>query len=122
LEYTLRTLKSSDIFPCAKILNKIGIGQLKSVIEGDTVKALVNKGSKDIEAIGAAVMVDLAGLVLGNLPACETEIYTFLASVTGLKVAELRDCSMAEFAELVIALVKKDEFKDFIGVVSRLLK
>lgn len=121
MEFTIRPLKSTDIFPMAKILNKMGVGQLKQVLEGDTVTALF-RGGKDTKAIGTAVAIDLAGLLLSNLPSCETEIYNFLSSVTGIKTTDLRETSMADFAEMIIAVCKREEFTDFIGVVSKLLK
>jgi hypothetical protein len=82
----------------------------------------LTKEKADKTMIGISVAFDIGGVILSNLPKCETEIYSFLASVTGLKVKEIEEASMADFAEMIITLVQKDEFKDFIGVVSRFLK
>jgi hypothetical protein len=126
MEYTFRQLTSKDIFPMSKIISKIGIKEFKECFESDAVKALVKKAGKDKEAdtsaVGFTIVIDIAGVILSHLPDCEKDIFNFLASVTGLKVSEIENASMADFAEMIIELVKKEDFKDFIGVVSRLFK
>lgn len=116
----MRKLCSKDIFPMSKIISKIGFSELKTCFESDSVKRMVK--DKDVEGAGMTIVIDIAGIIIGNLSKCETEIYSFLADLTGLKVEEIRNASLAEFAEMIIELVKKDEFKDFIGVVSKLFK
>ena len=123
MEYTFRQLKSTDIFPMAKIISKIGIKEFKECFESDAVKTLVrNAGNGDTSAVGLAVMIDVVGVVLSHLEECEKDIYSFLASVTELDVSEIENASMADFAEMIVALVQKEEFKGFIGVVSKLFK
>ena len=121
MNYEIRNLCSKDIFPMSKILSKIGISNIKSAFEGDELRNLM-KGGKDVETIGTAIVFNIAGIILDNLSSCETELYKFLSDLTGVKVDELKECSLAEFAELIITIVRKEEFKDFIGVVSRLFK
>ena len=121
MEYTFRTLTSKDIFPMSKIISKIGVKEFKECFQSDAVKAMI-KGKGDPGAVGFAVMIDFAGVVLSHLAECEQDIYNFLSSVSGLKVKEIENAPMGEFAEMIVALVQKDEFRDFIGVVSRLFK
>lgn len=121
MNYEIRNLCSKDIFPMSKILSKIGISNIKSAFEGDELQKLI-KGGKDVEAVGMAIVFDIGGIILNNLSSCETELYKFLSDLTGAKVEELKECSIADFAELIISIVQKEEFKDFIGVVSRLFK
>lgn len=106
----------------SKIISKIGISEFKDCLGSDTVKALTKEDSKNVEAIGMAVMLDMGSIVLSHMSDCETELYKFLSSLTGETVETLMNDSIADFAELVIEIFKKEEFKDFIGVVSRLLK
>jgi hypothetical protein len=104
----------------SKIISKIGFSELKTCFESDAVRQMAKK--KDVEAAGMAVMFDIGGIIIGNLPKCETEIYNFLADLTGLTVNQIQEASLADFAEMIVELVRKDEFKDFIGVVSKLFK
>ena len=123
MEYTFRQLTSKDIFPMSKIISKIGIKEFKECFESDAVKALIKKGGKaNADAVGLAVMLDIGAIILSNLPKCEADIFNFLSSITGLEVKEIEQASMADFADMVITLVQKEEFKDFISVVSRLFK
>lgn len=121
MKYEIRNLCSKDIFPMSKILSKIGFAQIKTVFESDEVKKLA-KCADNVEAVGMTVMIDLVGIIVNNLPKCEEEIYNFLSGLTGAKVEELKEISLAEFAELIVKIVENNDFKDFIGVVSRLFK
>lgn len=123
MEYTFRPLTSKDIFPMSKIISKIGIKEFKECFESDAIKSLVkNAENGDTSAIGLAVMIDIAGVILSHLGECEKDIYSFLASVTDLEISDIENASMADFAEMIVSLVQKEEFKGFIGVVSKLFK
>ena len=127
--YTLRSLQGADIFPMSAIIKKIGVKEFKNAFQDEEIKDLVksiNSGeiSKDAAAnqAGMAVILNIADVVLGNLPRAEKDIYKFLASLSGMKPDEVAALPMATFTGMVIDVIQKDEFKDFIKVVSRLFK
>ena len=120
MEFEIRKLKADDIFPMFKLLSKVGIKDLKT-INPETLKAM-NSGSADTTAVGFEIMMNLVEVLMENLPSCKTEIYSFLASLTGLSPEAISELDMATFAELVIAVVQKDDFKDFFKVVAKLFK
>ena len=72
--------------------------------------------------VGISVMLEIANVIIGNLPKCETEIYQLLSNVSNLSVEEVKGLGFATFAEMVLDFVKKDEFRDFIKVVSKSFK
>ena len=53
---------------------------------------------------------------------CENEIFTLLANVSDLTVDEIKAFDLTSITKMVVDFVKKEEFKDFIGVVSELFK
>lgn len=125
--YTLRSLQGADIFPMSAIIKKIGVKEFKKAFQDEEIKDLVksiNSGeiSKDAAAnqAGMAVILNIVDVVLGNLPRAEKDIYKFLASLSGMKPDEVAALPMATFTGMVIDVIQKDEFKDFIKVVSRL--
>ena len=127
--YTLRSLQGADIFPMSAIIKKIGVKEFKNAFQDEEIKDLVksiNSGemSKDAAAnqAGMAVILNIVDVVLGNLPRAEKDIYKFLASLSGMKPNEVAALPMATFTGMVIDVIQKDEFKDFIKVVSRLFK
>ena len=127
--YTLRSLQGADIFPMSAIIKKIGVKEFKNAFQDEEIKDLVksiNSGemSKDAAAnqAGMAVILNIVDVVLGNLPRAEKDIYKFLASLSGMKPDEVAALPMNTFVKMVIDVIKKDEFKDFIKVVSRLFK
>lgn len=127
--YTLRSLQGADIFPMSAIIKKIGVKEFKNAFQDEEIKRLVqsiNNGdmSKDAAAnqAGMAVILNIVDVVLGNLPRAEKDIYKFLASLSGMKPDEVAALPMATFTGMVIDVIQKDEFKDFIKVVSRLFK
>lgn len=127
--YTLRSLQGADIFPMSAIIKKIGVKEFKNAFQDEEIKDLVksiNSGeiSKDAAAnqAGMAVILNIVDVVLGNLPRAEKDIYKFLASLSGMKPDEVAALPMATFTGMVIDVIQKDEFKDFIKAVSRLFK
>lgn len=127
--YTLRSLQGADIFPMSAIIKKIGVKEFKNAFQDEEIKSLVNsinngEMSKDAAAnqAGMTVILNIVDVVLGNLPRAEKDIYKFLASLSGMKPDEVAALPMATFTGMVIDVIQKEEFKDFIKVVSRLFK
>lgn len=129
--YTFRLLGAPDIFLMSKIISKIGIKEFKTCFEADGIKNLIqnavvdkaqNGGNDtDIIGVGAGVALELASVILTNLPKCEADIYQMLSQTSNLSVEEIKAPGNAVmFLEMVIDFIKKEEFRDFIKVVSRL--
>lgn len=125
--YTFRDITAADLFPVVAIIHKIGIKELKRLTEGDNLKNILGtfSGKRDensLEAIGISIALEIADIVFGNLGKCEADVFKLLASLTGLDEKTVRAFSPAVFAEMVIELIGKQEFKDFIKVVSKSFK
>ena len=123
--YTFRKLTSSDLFPMIKIISKIGLDELSEVFDSDKIKALAdsNRGTENANFnVGFGVVLQLANKILENLPKCEKEIFALLASVTGMKVDDIRNLELDIFLEMVIDFIMKDEFKNFFKVASKYIK
>lgn len=121
----MRQLTSKDIFPMCQIIKKIGIDEFKQCFSTPEVLKMVTEDGgtgKVANQIGISIMFDIVSIIVGNLPKCKDEIYNFLASLTGSSSKELEELSLADFTQLIVDLVQKEEFKDFIGVVSKLFK
>lgn len=122
--YTLRALEAKDVFLMSKIIGNIGIREFKNSLDSDEIKALIDS-SDDNEAtasVGAAVFLDMAEIVLSNLPRCEEDVYAFLGNLSGMNAQCIKSLPMNTFVEMIIDVIQKEEFKDFIKVVSRLFK
>ncbi len=124
-KYELRTLQSKDVFPMFKIIGKIGVKEFKSCLETEAVKDAINKLSNkqetaNVEAVGLAVALDIAGVVISHIADAEADIYQFLSGLSGMSREELETLDMVTFFEMIVDVFKKEEFKDFIGVVSKL--
>lgn len=118
--YTFRRLNSTDTFLMFKVIGKIGVNELTKVIDGDFVKTTVK--TKDYMASGISIILETASVIIGNLPKCENEVYELLSNTSNLTVEQVRGLDFVTFTEMVIDFIKKEEFKDFIKVVSRLFK
>lgn len=122
----LRKLNAKDLFRVANILNKIGIAEIKKVIDTEKFSKLIVDKNADKDSIssliGVNIVFDVVGLIVGNLEKCEKDIFSFCASVTGKTDKEISEMGMSEFMELLIAIVKKEEFKDFFNRLSMLVK
>lgn len=133
--YTFRKLGSTDVFLMFTIISKIGINEFMACLEGDSLKSLVKKlidkdkdgnkeGNDDIYIMGAvAGSLEIANVIFRNLHKCEKEIYKLLEQTSNLTVEEITaEGNAVMFLEMVIDFMKKEEFPDFIKVVSRLFK
>lgn len=127
--YTFRLLGAPDIFLMAKIINQIGIKEFKTCFESDGINNLIQqmmtkeeKGDdSNIVSVGVGVAMEIASVILGNLPKCENDIYQMLSQTSNLTIEEIKAPGNAVmFLEMVIDFIKKDEFRDFIKVVSKL--
>jgi len=134
-KFELRGLKSCDMFPMFGILSKIGFKDLKNSLTPESIQDMMDAfkesegdgKDKDKDSNGAkttfvgfSIVMDVVEIIMKNLPRCEKEIYSFLANLSGMTVEEIADLDMVTFTEMIIAVVQKDEFKDFFKVVSRL--
>ena len=119
--YTLRTLEAADVFIMSKIIHSIGVEEFKKCFQPETIKKLMEQ-DKAAEAVGFEIFFDIVGVITGNLPKCEKDIYKFLAGLSGMTDAQIKALPMNTFLEMIIDVVKKEEFGDFLSVVSKLFK
>lgn len=135
--YEFRRLNAMDIFLMVKIIGKIGLKELATAFKDGSFKDaftnLINKRIKEaaekeeskgdtVAEIGMTIAFELANTIISNLPKCETEIYQLLAQVSGKKVNEIAKIDAVVFFEMIIDFIRKEEFKDFIKVVSKYIK
>jgi hypothetical protein len=133
--YSFRLLGAPDIFLMSKIISKIGIREFKACFEADGIQSLIQNmtieakkkegedGNSNIISVGAGVALEIASVILTNLPKCENDIYQMLSQTSNLSVEEIKAPGNAVmFFEMVIDFIKKEEFRDFIKVVSKLFK
>lgn len=135
MKYEMRTLNATDIFPMLNIISKIGLRNIKSLVNDGTIETIVatakadkdskgaNKTKRDaLERVGISLFLELGDIVCGNIMKCQDDIFNFLAALCNVDVEEIKTIGMDEFAELIITFLKKDELRDFMRVVSKFLK
>ena len=120
--YTFRKLNSTDMFLMFKVIKKIGIKEFADCFSNNDVQKLMSGKDKNVTAIGISVMLDLVDVVVGNLSKCESEIYELLSQTSNLTVDQIKELDIITFTVMVLDFVKKEEFKDFIKVVSESFK
>lgn len=112
--YEVRQLVATDMGAICKIISAIGIRQFKDCFKVDDFK------SGNVEEIGFGVLVDISGIIISNIPKAEEDIQAFVASVTGLTVVEVKELPFADYGELIVRIVTKEDFKDFFKRVMKL--
>jgi hypothetical protein len=130
VKFELRGLKSDDMFPMFGILSKIGFKDLKNNLTPDRVSELTNAFKKQDDSnavdmstyVGFNIMLEVVEIIMKNLPNCKVEIYNLLSSLSGMTVKQISNLDMVTFTEMIIAVVQKEEFKDFFKVVAKLFK
>lgn len=126
--YELRTLTADDMFPMFNIVSKIGIREIKNCFSLDTTRAMLDSlnGTENREeklnAVGMMIGLDILGIVMEKLPACRDDLYQLLSQLSGMTKKEIAALPMPTFAEMIIDVVRKEEFHDFFAAVSKLFK
>ena len=124
--YTLRSLKADDIFLAVRVINKIGIKGLKDCFNTPEVMKAITGAEKeqdaDVSAVGMTVMLEIAGLILEHVPDCRNEIYALLSALSGMTQAEIAELPSGVFIQMVMDVIKKEEFRDFFQGVFGLPK
>ena len=131
MKYEMRSLQASDIFSIVKILNGIGLNNVKEPINIEEIneirKTMTEDNSEDnsekvYSQVGVKVVMSIATVILENLPKVENDLYTFVGSVIGIKTKEVAKMDMGEFMDILVAIIQKEEFKDFFKRASKLIK
>ena len=130
--YEFRPLGGQDVFLMFKIIGKIGVKEFNACFENDGIKKLVAKmmGEKinknddgeeeSFSVTYISVILEVADVIFKNLASCEKEIFQMLSNTSNLSVDDVKALGLADFTEMIIDFIKKEEFKDFIKVVSKL--
>ena len=112
--YEIRPLVATDIGAICKIINAVGIRQFKECFKVEDFK------NGNVEEIGFSVVFDIAGIIIANIPKAEDDIQTFIASLTGKSLKEVRTMPFADYGELIVKIVAKEDFQDFFKRVMKL--
>lgn len=131
MEYEMRKLQATDIFSVVKILNGIGLNNVKEAIDFEEINK-IRKGMTEDNAednsekvysqVGVKVVMSIATVILESLPKIENDLYTFVGSVIGIKTKDVAKMDMGEFMDVLISIIKKEEFKDFFKRAQKLIK
>ena len=127
MEYNMRNLQATDIFSVVKILNGIGLKNIKEAINLDEINNL-RKGMTEDNAdvitsqVGLNVVMSIATIILENLPNVESDLYNFIGGVIDMKAKEVAKMDMGEFMDILVSIIQKEEFKDFFKRASKLIK
>ena len=127
MEHNMRNLQATDIFSVVKILNGIGLKNIKESIDFEEINK-IRKGMTEDNAdavtsqVGVNVVMSIATVILENLPKVENNLYNFIGSVIDMKAKDVAKMDMGDFMDVLIAIIQKEEFKDFFKRASKLIK
>lgn len=122
--YEFRRLATEDIFPMLKLLNKIGLKDLKDNESIKNIIVMFTSADKKVDPskLGIEIFLEIACLITDNIPKCEAELYAILSKTSNLTVEDIKKQDMAVTFEMILDFVRKEEFGDFFKVVLKLFK
>ena len=143
--YELHRLNAEHIMPMVSIIRKIGITKIKNIIPEDALKDAISMfvdGAKNVVSteneeeiknykdatlaeIGVRILptaFDVLELILESLEKVEADVFNFLSSISDLQPDDVRHLALPDFAEMILDVLHKEEFKDFYKVVSKFFK
>lgn len=112
--YTLRKLKDRDLFPLLQLFRKIGLKNFKESLiqatEGESVKE-----------IGAAVVLDMADVIIANLEGASDEIYGFWSDLSGIPKEQILDMEFGTLPMMIFDTFSEVKNTAFFKVLSKFL-
>lgn len=125
MDFEIRNLAARDVAPMCRIISKIGLSEFKDAIPSETINSVFKENGDEegdeAVAVGISVVVSIADIVFRNIDKVEKDLFTWLASVSGLTPEEVSSLSLADFATLIGAVFKSEDFNDFFTAVRALL-
>ena len=141
MEFNLRKPQATDLFVVGKIVKAIGVKQFQSCYNCEAMKAYDKEivaentytdenGKTQVREMtdeqvtqrGMIFAGELADLILGNLEVAQKDIFKFISNLSGMTVEEVGAMGIADFAEIIVTIIKMPDFKDFIKVVLKSFK
>lgn len=113
--YTLRNLKDGDLFPLLQILKKIGLKDFKEPF------IQVASGEKTLKQVGIFTAIDMADVLICNLPKAENEIYALWERLSGIPADEIREMEFGTLPMMIVDTFKEMRNTTFFKVLSKLL-
>lgn len=112
--YTLRAMKDSDLFPVLTIMRKVGLKEFKEAFAQTA-------DGKSVQDIGIGVMLDMASIVIANLPSAEAEIYALCSSLSGITEEEIKEMEFGTVPLMIYDAFSGVKNTSFFKVLSKLL-
>lgn len=125
MEYTLRKPKATDLFVVSKIIKGIGLKNIVDCFNSDEIKVIRNSvsgekvSSETLNQAGITIVLSIGELILNRLDNVKNDVIKFMSCLSGLKIKEVEDLPITEFAEMLMAIIKEPDFVDFIKVVLK---
>lgn len=125
-EIRFKDLDVDNMFDFCAVLDAIGVEQAITAFDKKEIEAL-QKAGKNINSIGVAIAMKVAGILIKNISTARDSICSFLAGCmewdngTPVTAAELRKFKISRFFKLIRDFCKKDDLVDFFKEVAELL-
>lgn len=112
--YTLRPLKDKDVWPVVDIISKVFPDDLGAIF------AQIMTGEKNVEQLGAMVVVRLVTAVLKNVSKVHDEVYALLADISGIPAKEIEEMEFGTSPMMIWEIANNARNASFFKVVSKL--
>lgn len=111
--YTLRRLKDKDLWPILDIIGRVFPGDLSGIF------AQIVTGNKNLEQVGAEIVMKLVVAVIRNMDNVQDEVYDLLADVSGIPADEIGEMAFGTTPMMIWDIVKNEKNADFFVAVSK---
>lgn len=117
-EIKLRNFEIDDLEIVLEIIDAIGIEEFTECFKNVNIDK--NEKNININSIGVDVGVKIISKVIKNAKKCLNPLYELIARLSGTEVEEARHFNLLEVSKALIKLVKSEECRDFLELVSSL--
>lgn len=117
-KYTMRPLKTSDIFKMSKILKKLEVKSI-DVIKSIDINSIVSKGEEEQKKAGLLAVVALVQKAAENLYRAEDEVNSLLGELVGITGEEFGEIPIEETLEIISLFKEQKGLANFLKLAGK---
>lgn len=135
--FVLSDLRADDVWQMVRVLKKLDLASAKDALDADVLKKAQfksptmmkdgkivplpiekwtpaqKKAYREADAAKDAVLWQILGVIMDNIPDCKDDINKLLAMGCGCEVDDISGMDAIAYVDLIAQYVTRDGFKDF---------
>lgn len=111
--YALKPLAAQHLFLLARVIAALDVKRLAGIITSKVDVSESDDREELAKKVGYETILEIVGVALENLPACQNDLFKFLSAVSNLSEREVGELPPADFVDMIHDVIVMPSFGDF---------